>query len=178
MSVLDDFEGWVAGKPPARPAQGLAVAATSAQAATPVPAAFTEMRGIRNNNPGNIDRDGTAWQGLAADQSSDPRFCVFVDAQHGIRALALVLLTYQEVHDLDTIRGVISRWAPAVENDTEAYISAVTGRTGIGADTVIDLRHLPVARLVVAAIIAQENADYAYPPEVLDAGLTLAGVAA
>jgi len=33
-------------------------------------------RGIRNHNPGNIEK-GDPWQGLAADQSGDPRFAVF-----------------------------------------------------------------------------------------------------
>ena len=44
-------------------------------------------RGIRNHNPGNIDK-GADWEGLADDQSSDSRFCVFKDPVWGIRAMA------------------------------------------------------------------------------------------
>ena len=51
-------------------------------------------RGIRNNNPGNIDRNATKWQGMA-DKQDDPRFIVFTSPQYGIRAMARVLLTYQ-----------------------------------------------------------------------------------
>ncbi len=50
-------------------------------------------RGVRNNNPGNI-RLGIAWNGLAPEQT-DPDFCQFITPQFGIRALCIVLLTYQ-----------------------------------------------------------------------------------
>jgi hypothetical protein len=84
-----------------------------------------QPRGIRNNNPGNIDRNTTKWQGMADDQSSDPRFVVFKTPQAGIRALAKILLTYQNHDGLKTVRGIIGRWAPAVENNTSAYVAAV-----------------------------------------------------
>ena len=34
-------------------------------------------KGLRNCNPGNIERDHTQWQGMAEDQSADDRFCIF-----------------------------------------------------------------------------------------------------
>ena len=51
-------------------------------------------RGIRNNNPGNLDK-GAPWQGLV-NNSSEPRFCTFKDPVWGIRALAVTLITYHD----------------------------------------------------------------------------------
>jgi len=133
-------------------------------------------RGVRNNNPGNLSRNNIVWQGLAADQSSDPRFYVFVSPQYGIRALAMVLLSYQDSHDLNTIREIINRWAPPVENNTDAYVNSVSSKTGISPDTVIDVHDLGVARLLVDAIIAQECANYIYPVTVINEALALAGI--
>lgn len=139
---------------------------------------MTELpRGIRNNNPGNIDRDGTAWEGLALDQSSDPRFCVFVDAWHGIRALTKILLSYQEADKLTTIRQMINRWAPPVENDTSAYVNFVAGRMGLAPDTRFDINDPHLCAMMVSAIIAQENANYVYPAATINEGLALAGIA-
>ena len=47
-----------------------------------------QPRGIRNNNPGNIRRNGDPWQGLAKDQT-DREFFTFQSAVYGIRALKL-----------------------------------------------------------------------------------------
>lgn len=44
-------------------------------------------RGIRNNNPGNIRRNGDPWQGLAETQG-DKEFFTFTTPVYGIRALA------------------------------------------------------------------------------------------
>lgn len=114
-------------------------------------------RGIRNHNPGNIVRDGTPWQGLAADQSADPRFCVFNTAADGIRALARLLLTYQDKHGLRTVRGIINRYAPPVENDTGAYVRAVAAALGVAADDPIDVHQYRHMEPLVRAIIRHEN---------------------
>jgi hypothetical protein len=71
---------------------------------------------------------------------------------------------------------MITRWAPPVENDTLAYINFVAGRVGVSPDTVIDLHDFNLCRPMVAAIIAQENANFAYPDAVLTEGLAMAGV--
>ena len=72
-----------------------------------------QPRGIRNNNPGNIRRNGDPWQGLAKDQT-DREFFTFQSAVYGIRALARLLITYQDKYGLCTIEGIITRWAPAM----------------------------------------------------------------
>lgn len=90
-------------------------------------------RGVRSNNPGNIDYNPrNAWQGqLGLEQGvAKPRFARFDTPENGIRALGKLLLTYQRKHGLKTVKAIISRWAPAVENDTAAYVRAVEANTG------------------------------------------------
>lgn len=139
-------------------------------------------RGIRNHNPGNIEDDRkTPWQGLA-DPRNDGRFLRFASAPFGIRALARTLIVYQDKRRspdgsaIDTVREIISRWAPPVENDTGAYINHVAARLGVGADDPVDLHRHAVLKPLVCAIIAHENAGHSYPDAVIDEGLRLAGV--
>lgn len=142
-------------------------------------------RGIRNNNPGNIDRrDGTKWQGMAADQSGDMRFVVFNSPESGIRALARVLLTYFDKHGLTTVRQIISRWAPSVENNTDAYIAEVCKAIGVGSRDPLDLHAYAHMKPLVEAIIRHENGNPAqygrgtrwYSQAVVDEGLHRAGI--
>ena len=129
-------------------------------------------RGIRNNNPGNI-RHGEDWKGLATDQLDD-EFCTFVDAQHGIRAMGRTLLTYERKHGINTVKKIINRWAPPVENDTGAYVKHVAQRVGVNADEVIRVAdHLED---LVAVIIRHENGVNPYDPEVIMEGCQLARV--
>lgn len=130
-------------------------------------------RGIRNNNPGNIDRTQVKWDGMAADQP-DPRFVAFETPEHGIRALAKVLLTYQRKHGLNTVADIIGRWAPPAENDTGAYAAHVASRIGVGVTDPIDLQKEAILIVLVTAIIAHENANYTYPATTVRAGIDLA----
>ncbi len=133
-------------------------------------------RGYRNRNPGNIEHvPANKWQGLA-EPPSDGRFCRFASHELGIRALAALLVTYQDRHKLRTPRAIIERWAPKVENDTAAYIAVVARRIGVGPDEAIDLHRHAHLRPLVEAIIHQECAGLAYPAAVIDRALTLAGV--
>lgn len=133
-------------------------------------------RGIRNNNPGNIRRSGDPWQGLAKDQN-DAEFFTFAAPKWGIRALARVLISYQDRHGLRTVRTIISRWAPPIENKTSSYIDHVARRLGVGADDVLDVHDYRILKGLVEAIIAHENGQQPYTGAQIDAGLVLAGVA-
>ncbi len=96
-----------------------------------------EPRGIRNNNPLNIRRSGDKWQGLRALQE-DRAFCQFSTMEYGWRAAFVILCkTYYVKYKLRTIRDIVSRWAPANENNTAAYIRHVSDYTGIGPDRVL-----------------------------------------
>src|SRR3546814_1742565 len=82
-------------------------------------------RGIRNNNPGNLEW-GDPWQGLLEPKKrTDKRFAQFEDPVMGIRAIARTLITYQDKYGIKTIEDAIHRWAPPNENDTLSYSSHV-----------------------------------------------------
>lgn len=132
-------------------------------------------RGIRNNNPGNIERNQIHWDGLAEDQSSDTRFAVFDEPQYGIRAMAKILVNYQRLHGLTTIREIIDRWAPPVENETDAYIEHVASDLGITPNDEINLAEdRELLELLVAAIIEHENGQQPYEEAMIGLGVTLA----
>lgn len=133
-------------------------------------------RGLHSNNPGNIRRDGTKWQGMAEDQSGDAEFVVFDAPKWGIRAIARIIISYHDKYELNTIRGIIHRWAPPSENDTDAYVMDVATRVGVGADNTLDVTKYGVMRPLVEAIIHHENGSQPYGKDVLDAGLKLAGI--
>lgn len=135
-------------------------------------------RGVRNNNPGNIDYNpANKWQGrLPQDKAIEDRFERFESPEMGIRALARLLITYQDRHGLDTVAEYLARYAPTVENDTSAYVRRVADDLGVDPDEQIDVHEYPTMRALVVAIIAHENAGYAYPDAVVDKGLALAGV--
>lgn len=139
-------------------------------------------RGIRNNNPGNIEW-GDKWQGLvAADKRTDERFCQFIDPSWGIRALGVILITYQDKHGIRTIRQAINRWAPPVENDTSAYVNMVAKNAGFGPDEKLNFQSYEVLQPVVESIIRHEcgagplkTLNEWYPKSTVDVALLKAG---
>ena len=131
-------------------------------------------RGIRNNNPGNI-RHGEKWEGLS-DKQTDSSFCIFVSPEYGIRALAKVLLTYYKKYQLNTVKKIISRYAPPNENETESYIKSVANQLGVASDEVIDLSSVAVLAVLLRAIIRHENGEQPYSDEQILKGIHLAGV--
>jgi hypothetical protein len=130
-------------------------------------------RGERANNPGNIreyPNDPTAWKGERA-TDDDPEFEEFETPEDGIRALGKVLLAYQRKYGIRTIRGIINRYAPSTENDTESYISAVSLKLGVDSRDLIDLSDKRMLRDLVEAIIHHENGRVSYADTVIDEGV-------
>lgn len=116
-------------------------------------------RGIRNHNPLNIRRSEDQWKGLAEVQT-DGEFYQFVAPEWGWRAaFRLLTRTYYLKYHLDTIRQIVSRWAPSSENDTRAYIENVSRLTGIAPDQSLgNPKQQPAQWLLVGAAMAiQEN---------------------
>ena len=132
-------------------------------------------RGVRNHNPGNLRKSQDPWQGLAA-QQPDKEFFTFKEPKWGVRAIARTLITYQDRHNRNTIRELISRWAPPNENNTEVYVKLVAKAVGVSADEVVDLQRYEVLEPLVKAIIKHENGMQPYTQAQIDAGLVLAGV--
>lgn len=145
-----------------------------AEGATAAKNAFLEaigMRGIRNNNPGNIRHSSIHWQGKSSTQT-DPAFVQFDSPEYGIRALARLLDTYSTHYGLNTVRGIIGRYAPSNENDTASYVNSVAGALGVSPDQRIDVQANKTA--LVQAIIKHENGIQPYALATIETGVNLA----
>ena len=130
-------------------------------------------RGIRNNNPGNIRYDGTAWDGLAV-PPSDGEFCVFTAPEWGLHAILRIIHSY-EGRGLSTVRGWITAWAPPSDgNDTDAYVAAVAATVGVGPDDAVSIENPVTAYAVLGAITRQENGEQPYSADVLGRAFALA----
>jgi hypothetical protein len=93
--------------------------------------------GIRINNPGNLEQTNprTPWQGRVADYAlTQHRFEEFENPVKGLRALNRDLITKYD-RGLDTVKKIITVYAPATENNTKAYIKRVTDRLDADDDT-------------------------------------------
>lgn len=132
-------------------------------------------RGIRNNNPGNIRRSRDPWQGLAAEQQ-DVAFFTFASMADGVRAAARIFITYYDKHNLSTVREIIDRWAPPVENNTDAYVSVVAAALDVDPDAPIDLQEYAVLKPLLKAVFKHENGGNFVKDADLDEGLRRAGV--
>ena len=134
-----------------------------------------QSRGIRNNNPGNIDYNkNNQWRGQIGIETSaiNPRFAKFDTPENGIRALAKLLLNYQRLHKLNTVREIINRWAPPVENITSAYVTACAQALGVDQNEVVNLSDRRLLKLLTVAIIKHENGSQPYSDFVIDTGIS------
>lgn len=141
------------------------------------PAPWTGTRPWRNNNPGDLRclPRGELWDGqINADTSPGGPFAVFVTRTLGWRALTECLLTYYTAHRLNTVDGIICRYAPALENDTAGYIDLVCSRLRVHRNDVIDPRETPVMLALVSAIaLAEGGARIPWPPDEKLAGVAM-----
>lgn len=123
----------------------------------------------------NIRLSNDKWQGKS-DKQEDPSFVQFKDPTWGIRAGAVILIGYYDREDLDTISGIISRWAPPSENDTTAYIKDVSNKTVFTADKKLNLHEYSDIFSLIKAIIWHENGQQPYTDDVINMGLARAGI--
>ena len=132
-------------------------------------------RGLRNNNPLNIRRSGDKWQGLRVLQE-DREFFQFSEMKWGWRAAFVILCrTYYGKYKLRTIRDIVSRWAPAKENNTPAYIRHVSDYTGIGPDRDLgDPQTHPTNWLLIGYAMAVMENGKTLPPIPMIKGFALA----
>ena len=112
-------------------------------------------RGIRNNNPLNI-RVGNNWKGEVS-QPTDHTFEQFTEMKWGVRAAFIVLRNYIVRHKLNTIRKIITRWAPSNENDTAKYIATVCRRTNLQPDDTISYDNTCQMMAMLLAMCYVEN---------------------
>lgn len=123
-------------------------------------------RGYRNNNPGNIRINGDLFQGEIR-PSKDKSFKQFETMAYGYRAIFKILSNYYRNYKLDTIRKMIGRWAPENENETYAYVKAVSDYAGIPADDPININDREQMIRIVAGMSRVENGREAEMSEVI-----------
>lgn len=110
-------------------------------------------RGLRNNNPLNLEAT-VNWTGM---QGNDGRFAVFPDLETGVAAADRNLQTYHQKHGLNTVEGVINRWAPPTENDSRAYATRVSQTLGVDPAAPLDMSDPGVRRALLDAMADVEN---------------------
>lgn len=111
-------------------------------------------RGIRNNNPGNLNFAGQA--GATKEGGPNGRFAVFGSMQAGVAALVRQIGLYVK-RGRNTIRKILEVYAPPGENNTNAYIAAVSKALGIGPDDALDTENAQQVMGLVRAITNHEN---------------------
>lgn len=111
-------------------------------------------RGIRNNNPGNLNFAGQA--GASLESGPGARFARFGSMQEGVAALVRQIGLYVK-RGRNTIRKIVETYAPASENDTGAYVAAVARSMGLSPDAPLDVNSAAQVQGLVRAIVNHEN---------------------
>ncbi|MBR8502011.1 hypothetical protein [Enterobacter asburiae] len=112
-------------------------------------------RGIRNNNPGNLNYAGQT--GATMEGGEGGRFAVFESMQHGVAALYKQLQLYFK-RGTNTLSSIVKTYAPASDNNNvDAYISALTKATGKGANEVLDSGDTATMARLMKGIVDHEN---------------------
>lgn len=123
-------------------------------------------RGIRNNNPGNIQAPASgrleAWPGaIDTDDAGYMRFARGID---GVRAIVINLRNYRQRYGLRTVHAIISRWTRV--NDTpehrRAYIRFVADRLRVQPETPLNMYDAKTLKALTSAIIYYENGQDPY----------------
>lgn len=120
-------------------------------------------RGERNNNPGNLNFAGQAGAML---ESSGGRFAKFQTAYDGLRAMARQLMLYAR-RGINSVEGIISTWAPSSENNTGAYVNAISSRLGVDPKAALNLQNPQVLSQLMNGIIHHENGRNIYSSELV-----------
>jgi len=120
--------------------------------------------GVRNNNPGNL----RSWGNV-------PRvggYATFSTPEAGLTAMINNLQAQQSKHGLNTIAGIIGKWAPPGENNTAAYIADMEKQTGFKANQQLDLTDKKTVAPLVSGIIKHEGNSAGFSKSMVDEAVT------
>lgn len=131
-----------------------------------------EPRGIRNNNPGNLNYVGQ--NGATLEDHATPRFARFNSAFEGFAALGKQIKAYYNgtskaagYQKLQSVEDIISRFAPASENNTQAYINKLSKMLGVGRGDSLNIQDPKVLATLMNGITQIENGKNPYAPEMV-----------
>jgi len=120
--------------------------------------AQSSIIGQRINNPFNIRQYD---QGFLGESGEDSGFISFEDPMYGVRAADKVLTTYGTKRGINTVRGLINRFAPPSENDTSSYVNYISGQLGIDPDAEVDLSDPEMrARILSPMAMMESRSEY------------------
>lgn len=134
---------------------------------------MSDPRTIRTNNPGAIEYGPFAQRYGAT--GSDGRYAVFPDTETGYRAMDGLLGVYRDKHGLNTVSGIVNRWAPrnVDNNSTDLYTKRVAEWVGVDPNAPLGPEHfqkLPeaMARYEAGMPVPRSSAESsarAFPPQ-------------
>jgi len=120
-----------------------------------VPYVDSSPRGIRNNNPGNLNYAGQ--RGAEKEGGQNGRFAVFPSMIDGIAALYKQLKLYAG-RGIDTISEIVKKYAPAADgNNVGAYINSLMKATGKGANEALNPEDMDTMVKLIRGIVNHEN---------------------
>lgn len=113
-------------------------------------------RGLRNNNPGNIE-DGSFAKKMPGYAGTDGRFAKFAALENGQGAMDSLLASYG-ARGINNVSGVINRWAPASDgNPVGNYASSVAKAAGVDPNAQIDLGDPALRQKLITGMSQFEN---------------------
>ena len=114
---------------------------------------------IAKNNIFNIRAGHAQWQGMTGTQQG---FVEFVNREYAIRAWLVLMRNYRRQHGCDSIRKIVTRFAPPTENNTAKYIQFCQREVGMLADNRLE-RYTEYAMLAVAMARMETSVKLTWP---------------
>jgi hypothetical protein len=103
---------------------------------------------------------GVRWQGEIEPDTVN-NFSRFQDVGYGIRAM-ITDITGDIVNDgKNTLRKLVTAYAPPGENNTNAYIATVANLTGLQPDQVIPVSEYWIRKIITAKIAVELGQQFA-----------------
>lgn len=107
----------------------------------------------RFNNPGNL-----RWaEGYESSNTKSGKFAVFPSLDEGVLAATKQLQIYAQ-RGTNTVRDIVSKWAPSNENNTEEYIRHVVRSTKFNESEKLNLNDPYVLAKLISAMASKEGA--------------------
>jgi hypothetical protein len=116
-----------------------------------------EPLGLRQNNPGNL----RSWSGMPSANG----FAVFPSPTAGLNAMAQQIGLYGSRDGLNTVGGIVGKYAPPSENNTAAYIAEVARATGFKPDQQLNLSDPKVMAPLLSAMVKHEQGKQPFTDE-------------
>jgi hypothetical protein len=124
--------------------------------------------GVRLNNPLNM----RSWGSTPLVSTRSGNFAHFASPEQGVSAAAAQLQIYNR-RGWNTLSSIISHWAPSSENNTGAYIAAISKAMGVAPGAQLNLNNSAVMQSLIAAMARHEQGYAAFTPAQIAAGVNL-----